>query len=881
MSRKEKFVMIDGNSIANRAFYALPLLSNASGTYTNAVYGFTNMLMKILEDEKPTHILVAFDAGKIVFRHQDFKEYKGTRQKTPSELSEQFPLIKEVLDALSIQRFELEGYEADDIIGTLSKEAEKSGIPTLIVTGDKDMLQLVSDHVRVALTRKGISETEVYDIKAVDEKYGLTPAQIIDLKGLMGDSSDNIPGIPGVGEKTALKLLHQFGSVEKVLENTDQISGQKLKEKVEQHKEQALLSKQLATIFRDTPVNIQLEELQYHGYDPEKVAPVFKQLEFHSLLERIGGGTEQQTERTSIDFEIVSKDSLSRFEEKLTSPMALYVEVDGEYYHGAPVVGMALANDRDTLYVPFDVACDWDAFRKWLADENQKKWVHDGKRSMVALRWQGLSLKGVTFDTFIASYLINPSESRHLLHEIARRSSDLMIPSDEEVYGKGAKRQLPEGEALAEHICRKAKAIHASFSGLNKELELFQLDELFKKLELPLAEILGEMEVDGFKLDQERLKQMGSELQQKLEQLTAEIYELAGTGFNINSPKQLGVILFEKLGLPPLKKTKTGYSTNADVLEKLAGMHEVIPKILLFRQLGKLQSTYIEGLMKVVHEETGKVHTIFNQALTATGRLSSTEPNLQNIPIRMEEGRRIRQAFIPSEENMYILSADYSQIELRVLAHISEDPRLIEAFRQDMDIHTSTAMEVFGVAEDEVTSLMRRQAKAVNFGIIYGISDYGLSQNLNIPRKEAGAFIEKYFSIYEGVKKYMEEIVKKAKKDGYVTTLMHRRRYLPEINSRNFNQRSFAERTAMNTPIQGTAADIIKLAMVNVSRRLKSERMSSRMLLQVHDELVFEVVADELEAMQTLVREEMESAIELNVPLKVDMSYGSTWYDAK
>ncbi|MBO8171845.1 MAG: DNA polymerase I [Bacillaceae bacterium] len=884
MGDRNKFVIMDGNSIANRAFYALPPLNNASGIHTNAVYGFTTMLLKVLEEEKPTHILVAFDAGKVVFRHQDFKEYKGKRQKTPEELTEQFPLIKELLDAFSIPRLELEGYEADDIIGTLTRQAEEMKIQTLIVTGDKDMLQLVSDQVQVMLTRKGISEVDLYDRKAVRERYDLTPEQIIDLKGLMGDSSDNIPGIPGVGEKTALKLLHQFGSVEKVLENAEQVSGKKLKEKIEQNKEQALMSKQLATIMRDAPVDVTLDQLHYPGYDRNKVEDVFNKLEFKSLLERIGGETtEQKTRETEISFTIAEADNLDKLAEKLTSPMAIYVEIDGEYYHQAPVVGLAVSSieNGDIIYIPFERALEWEAFQNWLKDPDQKKWVYDVKRSLVGLQWHGIELNGIEFDTLIASYLLNPSESRHSLSDIAGRKTDFSLPSDEEVYGKGAKRKLPEGQPLAEHISRKARAVAECCRPLQKELEDNQLDKLFYDLELPLAAILGEMEVYGFKVDKDRLQQMGDELQQKLDQLTEEIYELAGTSFNINSPKQLGEILFEKLNLTPLKKTKTGYSTSADVLEKLADQHEIIPKILHFRQLGKLESTYIQGLIKVIHPETGKVHTIFNQAITATGRLSSTEPNLQNIPIRMEEGRKIRQAFIPSEQNMYILSADYSQIELRVLAHISEDPNLIEAFIEDMDIHTRTAMDVFGIGEDEVTSLLRRQAKAVNFGIVYGISDYGLSQNLNIPRKEAKAFIDRYFEVYQGVKSYMNEIVQKAKKDGYVTTLLHRRRYLPEINSRNFNQRSFAERTAMNTPIQGTAADIIKLAMVNVAERIRKEKLNSRMLLQVHDELVFEVPEAELEQLKQAVKEEMENAIELKVPLKVDMSFGNNWYEAK
>lgn len=885
MSNKEKLVIMDGNSIASRAFYALPLLSSASGMHTNAVYGFTTILLKVLEEYKPSHLLVAFDAGKVVFRHQEYQEYKGQRQKTPGELSEQYPLIKELLDAFSIRHLDLPGYEADDIIGTLTRQADEYNIPTLVVSGDKDMLQLVSDHVHIALTRKGISETEIYDKQAVNEKYGLTPQQIIDLKGLMGDSSDNIPGVPGVGEKTALKLLHEFGSVEAVLENTDKIKG-KLRENIIANRDLAKLSKELATILRDAPVEIGMDDLVYAGYEPERVIGIYKKLEFKSLLERMDGGqadgkSVMAQPAEELQFVVAEKENISALTAKLTSPMAVYVEVDGEYYHNAPIPGLALSDGESNFYAPFSLLTEWPELLAWLADPAQVKWTHDAKRIKGALAWKGVAFDGAVMDTYIASYLLNPSESSHNLSDITKRKSDFVLPSDDEVYGKGAKRQLPEGSVLAEHVCRKAAAIVSIVTRLERELQENELSSLFAELELPLGSILSGMEFDGFKVDKERLQDMGKEINGQLDVLTREIYQLAGKEFNINSTKQLGEILFEKLNLPPLKKTKTGYSTGADVLEKLIDHHEIIPKLLHYRQLGKLQSTYIEGLLKEINPKTGKIHTIFNQAITATGRLSSTEPNLQNIPIRLEEGRKIREAFIPSESDWVILSADYSQIELRVLAHISGDHNLIEAFRHGSDIHTETAVKVFGVSADQVTSLMRRQAKAVNFGIVYGISDYGLSQNLGITRKEAAEFIEKYFAVYQGVRQYMKEIVKKAKQEGYVTTLLNRRRYLPEINSSNFNLRSFAERTAMNTPIQGTAADIIKLAMANVAARMKRETVMSRMLLQVHDELVFEVPEKELPQLRKLVTEEMENAISLDVPLKVDVSSGKTWYDAK
>ncbi|MCR8994343.1 DNA polymerase I [Brevibacillus laterosporus] len=894
------FVLIDGNSIANRAFYALPLLSTSKGLHTNAVLGFTTMLLKVIDEMKPTHILVAFDAGKVVFRHSEYTEYKGGRAKTPSELSEQFPLIRELLDAFSIKRFELEGYEADDIIGTLTLRAEEEQIKTTVITGDKDMLQLVSPNVSTAITRKGISEIELYSTEEIFEKYGLKPEQIIDLKGLMGDSSDNIPGVPGVGEKTALKLLHQFSSVEEVLANIEQVSGKKLQENLRNNVEQAKMSKSLATIMRDIPVDISIADSQFTGYEPDKLIEFFKKMEFKSLLSKVKGGnsiadsygqgsveaSEGSSANTSLPdkpftYTVVEEGKLADYEPLLTSPMSLVVEMDGENYHYAPILGFGLATEEQALFIPYETAKSWTAFTDWLQDASKQKWVFDGKRETVGLCWHEMDVKGIDFDLFLASYLINASESNPTLSDATAKFSSVKVASDEDIYGKGAKRSLPSMELISEHVARKAQALWQSVLQAKEELTANQLTELYTKIEQPLSLVLADMEEIGVLINQEQLHQMGEELDKQLEALTEKIYEQAGTTFNINSPKQLGEILFERMGIPPEKKTKTGYSTSADVLEKLAQKYPIVIDILTYRQLGKLRSTYIEGLLKEIHGKTGRVHTRFNQATTATGRLSSTEPNLQNIPIRLEEGRKIRKAFVPTNDNCYILAADYSQIELRILAHISKDPNLIDAFVNNMDIHTRTAMDVFGVGEDEVTSNMRRQAKAVNFGIVYGISDFGLSQNLNIPRKEAAEFIARYFDVFSGVQNYMEEIKHQAKKDGYVTTLLHRRRYLPDIASRNFNLRSFAERTAMNTPIQGTAADIIKLAMIQMQEALVRNQLKSRMLLQVHDELVFEVPEDELETMQKLVANVMENALKLDVPLKVDVNYGETWYDAK
>ncbi|MCU6603521.1 DNA polymerase I [Peribacillus frigoritolerans] len=872
----KKLVLIDGNSIAYRAFFALPLLNNDKGVHTNSVYGFTMMLNRILEEEKPTHILVAFDAGKTTFRHASFKEYKGGRQKTPPELSEQFPFIRELLDCFQIKRYELENYEADDIIGTLSLQAEKDGFEVKVISGDKDLTQLSSPSTTVSITKKGITEIEEYTPKHIHEKYGLSPLQIIDLKGLMGDASDNIPGIPGVGEKTALKLLHQFETVENLLQSIDEVSGQKLKEKIEEHKDLALLSKELATITREAPLEVSVNETEYTGMDQDRVISFYKELGFSTLLDKL-----DVTESAPLEQEKIEVHTAEMTEGMFADESALYVEILEDNYHRADIIGIAISNEQGHFYFNGEDALSSDAFKSWAEDETKKKTVFDAKRTVVALRHRGVEIKGIDFDVFLASYILDPAESVDEVAEITKTQGTIRLETDDVFYGKGAKRKIPEEAELREHIARKSKAIFSLKEPMIDKLQEFEQYHLFTELELPLSIILANMEWQGIKVDIGRLKNMGQELAIRLRNIEARIFELAGEAFNINSPKQLGAILFEKLELPVMKKTKTGYSTSADVLEKLESKHDIVKEILLYRQLGKLQSTYIEGLLKVVNGKTDKVHTRFNQALTQTGRLSSTDPNLQNIPIRLEEGRKIRQAFIPSEKDWIIFAADYSQIELRVLAHIANDSGLVEAFQAGMDIHTRTAMDVFHVSADQVTSNMRRHAKAVNFGIVYGISDYGLSQSLGITRKEAGEFIEKYLRSFPGVQEYMEESIHEARQKGYSTTLMQRRRYIPEITSRNFNIRSFAERTAMNTPIQGSAADIIKLAMINMNKRLKRERLKTRMLLQVHDELIFETPPEELEILKVIVPEEMENAIELNVPLKVDYAFGPTWFDAK
>ncbi|MCI3923957.1 DNA polymerase I [Paenibacillus sp. TRM 82003] len=891
-----KCLLIDGNSIINRAFYALPPLTNGAGQHTNAVYGFTTMLLRIIEEEQPTHVLVAFDAGKRTFRHEQFGEYKGGRSKTPPELSEQFPMLKELLRSMNVRQFEIEGYEADDIIGTLTKRADETGIETIVVSGDKDMLQLASDHVRVALTRKGISETEMYDPAAIQEKYQLTPTQIIDMKGLMGDASDNIPGVPGVGEKTALKLLHQYGSVEAVLAHVDELKG-KMKETIREHADSARMSKEIATIFREVPFDAAWDELVFGGFDPEGTKTMFQRLEFKSLLERLdfgGAGADAAEESAALEAVVVDAGSSSALVDAgsssalvdaLPAVRGVHVEAVGENPHEATLVGVAFyADDERVFYAPAAFLREDDAakpIRDWLADADAPKSLHDAHKAELALAWHGVELRGIAFDTILAAYLLDPTESSHALSDIAGKYGVRGLPSDDDVFGKGAKFKLPETEALALHLARKAKAVAELTEKQRAKLAEYEMDELIYRLELPLSGVLAIMERRGIKVDIDELKRYGVELAGQLDTLVATIYEQAGEQFNLNSTKQLGEILFDKLGLPPVKKTKTGYSTDAEVLEKLAPYHEIVSNLLHYRMLSKLQSTYVEGLQKEVRAETGKIHTYYRQTIAATGRLSSQFPNLQNIPIRTEEGRKLRKLFVPSEPGWSILAADYSQIELRVLAHISGDERMKEAFVNDMDIHTKTAMDVFGVEADAVDANMRRQAKAVNFGIVYGISDYGLSQNLNITRKEAATFIEQYFEVFDGVRRYMDDIVKQARKDGYVTTLLNRRRYLPEIQASNFNLRSFAERTAMNTPIQGTAADIIKVAMVRLEERMREAGLRSRMLLQVHDELVFEVPEEELEPVRVMVRETMEGALALDVPLKVEISHGSNWYEAK
>jgi len=867
---KGKFIIIDGNSLMHRAFYALPKLTNSKGFHTSVIYGFVNMINKLIEEYKPQYIGIAFDRKSPTFRHLEYEEYKAGRLKMAEEMAEQIPVLKEVLAAMNIRQAELDGFEADDIIGTVAAKCDEMDLAGFIVTGDKDALQLISSNVHTLMTKKGISEIEEYDIDKLKETYGLAPSQIIDLKGLMGDASDNIPGVPGVGEKTALDLLQQFGTVENVLENVSEIKKNKVRENVENNKEQAMLSKRLATIVRDVPMDFRLEDFVYTEPDKAKLYSLFSELEFKALIEKMcaGGACAPEakivqlsiTELTATDeqeelFAAIRKAGVFSF--KIDDEMGamlrmLYVDVEGKQYRFT-------MNDSNLKGI-----------KALMEDTKVAKCGHDIKQDILILKKYGIEVEPVAFDTMIAAYLLNPSKGAYRIGDLGQEYLGMAMEGYE---AKGGDTVQKYGATVS--LVTELQPVFKT------KLEEYEMKELYYSMELPLVKVLADMEHEGFKVDRGMLEVLSADFAGQIEALTAEIYKHSGEEFNINSTKQLGVILFEKLGLPVVKKNKTGYSTDVEVLEQLSGKHPIIALILEYRQLVKLKSTYIDGLIAIINPDTGKIHTKLNQTVAATGRLSSTEPNLQNIPIKTENGRQIRKVFVPESEEYLLVDADYSQIELRVLAHISGDQGLIDTFVREEDIHTRTASEVFGVKPEEVTSVMRGRAKAVNFGIVYGISDYGLSQDLKISRKEAKTYIENYFARYPLVKQYMVDIVEAAKADGYVKTIMNRRRYIPEIASRNAVNRNFGERMAMNTPIQGSAADLIKMAMVKVHGELKSRGLRSKLILQVHDELIVETHRSELEEVKQLVEECMENAIELRVPVVADISSGDNWYNAK
>ncbi|HEL2300836.1 TPA: DNA polymerase I [Streptococcus suis] len=877
--KKNKLLLIDGSSVAFRAFFALynqiDRFKSPTGLHTNAIYGFNLMLDHMMKRIEPTHILVAFDAGKTTFRTEMYADYKAGRAKTPDEFREQFPFIRQMLDAMGVKHYELDQYEADDIIGTLDKMAERTEIPfdVTIVSGDKDLIQLTDENTVVEISKKGVAEFEEFTPAYLKEKMGITPTQFIDLKALMGDKSDNIPGVTKIGEKTGLKLLTEFGSLDGIYENIGSMKASKMKENLIADKEKAFLSRTLATIDTNAPIEIGLDDIVYQGPKVDELGQFYDDMGFKQLRAQLG--TTSSQEEAVLDFQIVTEISPAM----LKQDQFFYFEILGENYHREDLVGLAWG-DKEKIYVGGPELLDSPVLRDFL--ENQTIKTYDFKRGKVLLDRKEITLPPATFDSRLAKYLLSTVEDNSLT-TIANLYGQTSLVPDEAVYGKGAKLDLPEREVFFPHLARKVQVLIETEEPMLTKLEENQQLDLLFDMELPLANVLAKMEIAGIKVEAETLKAMQSENEVLIDQLTKEIYELAGQEFNINSPKQLGTILFEDMGLPLeyTKKTKTGYSTAVDVLERLAPIAPVVSKILEYRQITKLQSTYVVGLQDAILED-GKIHTRYVQDLTQTGRLSSTDPNLQNIPVRLEQGRLIRKAFVPSLENSVLLASDYSQIELRVLAHISQDKHLIEAFQQGADIHTSTAMRVFGIEKaEDVTPNDRRNAKAVNFGVVYGISDFGLSNNLGITRKEAKAYIDTYFERFPGIKNYMETIVREARDKGYVETIYKRRRELPDINSRNFNVRNFAERTAINSPIQGSAADILKVAMINLDKALTEAGLATRMLLQVHDEIVLEVPVAELETVKAMVKETMESAISLSVPLIADENEGPTWYEAK
>lgn len=872
----DKIILIDGNSLSYRAFYAMPALQNKSGLYTNSVYGFTLMLERMLEDIKPKYALAAFDKGKQTFRHKTYQEYKGTRDKTPSELVEQFGYVRELLDSYGIKYEEHFDYEADDIIGSYAKLAEKAGLEVIIISGDKDLTQLASDNITIYYTRRGVTEVDHYTPEFINEKYGLSPEQIIDMKGLMGDKSDNIPGIAGIGEKTAIKLLAEYKTVENVLDNIDNISGKKLKERLAEGKEDALLSKELATIFTEVPVENKLEDLTF-SENRSKKKELFEKLEFVSFLKKlIEKEAEDVDGKEEKELEIINADGKTELSFENSS---LHIECFTEDYHNSDVVNIAVYKDENVYIFSEDNFFENKFVRNYLENDAEKV-VYDYKKILYIAKRNGISeIAGNVFDVKIAAYLLDVTVKTEL-DKIVFNTLGNIIKSEEEIYGKGVKRTLPTNEILYPYLAQVVKSIFDLKEIQSARLKEENMDSLYKNIEIKVARVLANMEFEGIHVSKKALEDMSDELDERIKILEASIHTLAGSEFNIASPKQLGIVLFEDLGLPPVKKTKTGYSTSVEVLEQLQHSHEIIPLIMEYRVLTKLNSTYAKGLVKDITRK-GKIHTRYEQTLTQTGRLSSVNPNLQNIPTRIEEGKKIRKAFIPASDDRVILSIDYSQIELRVLAHMAQDKGMIDAFTHDLDIHTKTASEVNGVSLDEVTPTMRREAKAVNFGIVYGISDFGLSNNLGITRKRAKEFIDKYLETFSGVNKYMTDIVEFAKEHGYVETLYNRRRALPEINAKNKIVASLNARLAMNTPIQGTAADIIKLAMINAFEYIEETKVDAKLLLQVHDELIFDVNKNVIDEFTNQMVKIMEEAVKLDVKLKAEASSGSSWYDTK
>ena len=859
----EKIILVDGNNLLFRSYYATAyngnFMKNSKGFPTNALFGFTNMINKIVSEEKPVYMIVAFDKGK-TFRHEKYDDYKAGRIETPDELKKQFPVAKELLTKMGIKYYEIDNYEADDIIGTFAEycNIEEKYIGT-IISSDKDLLQLISSDIDIKLLKT--KDYIRYNEESFKQEYGIDPINIIDLKALMGDSSDNIPGVKGIGEKTALKLLQQYKTLDGIYENIDNIKGA-VKDKLIKDKENAYKSYDLATIVKDVPMDIDINDIKYLGSNHDELNKLYEELEFYSFLKK-----EKKTEIKPLEVKIL--DNLDNI--KIEENTAVYLEILGTNYHTSEILGVSFYNPNQSFYIPFEVLKTNPNILNGF-----KKYTYDLKKTYVALKWNDTEFNNCIFDSMLAGYLLDYNIKDDIAY--LAQTFDYNIPFYETTYGK-TKLTKPSNDIIAYNAILKAKFIYESYNTLKEKLEKENMTELFEQIEMPLSIVLGDMEYDGVYLDEETLKEMGEEIKIKIELVSKSIYNMAGCEFNISSPSQLGEILFEKLELPHGKKGKTGYSTAIDVLNKLKGKHPIIEEIIEYRMLTKLYTTYIEGLLESKFND-GKIHTIYTQALTRTGRLSSIEPNLQNIPAKNEYGRLIRKAFVPSS-NSIILSGDYSQIELRILAHIADVPALKEAFIENKDIHSKTASDIFKVDINEVTKEMRRIAKAVNFGIIYGISSYGLSENLGIPVGDAKTFIDNYLTTYPGIKEYMDKTIKQAHEDLYVTTLLNRKRHIAELKNTNYMIRSQGERMALNAPIQGTSADIIKKAMVEIHKELKIKGMKTKMIIQVHDELVFDTPKEEKEELIVLIKNIMENTFKLSVPLKVDIEYGDNWYQAK
>ena len=883
-------MLIDGNSVLNRAFYGLKgpkMLSTSDGFYTNAIYGFLNILLRFLNDEKPTHLVVTFDMKSPTFRHEQFDGYKANRKGMPDELAAQMPILKEILDAMNIKRIEIKGYEADDIIGTLAKAAEREDYYVVIVTGDRDALQLVSDKVKIKMpvTRSGKTEVDEYDREIVVEKYGVTPGQIIDVKGLMGDASDNIPGVRGIGEKTAFELIQKFESIENIYSNIEILDiKDRIKNLLKENKELAGLSKRLATIDINAPASMEICDCEIKEYNVPMLLPILKKLEFNSIISKLGIDDIQQKEKREIDINSKYLTNEKEIEELISTlekskKFAYYLLINKKHRLESEIVGISFCwNENSTVYIHLKEKPEYlEYLKKILTNIRLQKYTFDAKPHYELLE----QFDVVDFDVMIAAYLIDPAKELYSLAKLSHEYLDLEIADEKELFTyEKSDYSNCDIENVSRIACEQAAAVFKLTEFMKDKLEQDEQNILYYEVELPLTKVLADMEMQGIKVDCEELDRISSELEIKIDKLTKEIIEMAGETFNINSTKQLGLILFEKLKLPVIRKTKTGYSTDVEVLEALSTKHPIIVMLLEYRQLVKLKSTYIDGLKSMINPVTGRIHSNFNQTVTVTGRISSTEPNLQNIPIKIEMGKCIRKLFV-AQDGYILVDADYSQIELRVLAHIANDENMIDAFKRGDDIHRITASQVFKVSENEVTSLMRSRAKTINFGIVYGIGDFSLAKDLKITKKQAKDYINSYLEKYNGVRTYMQKTIELGKEKGYVNTLLGRRRYLPEINSKNFNIRSFGERVAMNTPIQGTAADIIKVAMVKVNKELNNRKLQSKLILQVHDELIIETKIQELEEVKSILKSCMENAMEMAIPLEADVHWGKSWYDAK